>query len=72
MRPLLPAVRAPPCVCVRRWGQAFRDVIPALVLMFYTFLFVWFVGGLSGFHIYLSATNQTTYENFRCVRARAL
>lgn len=48
-----------------KWGKSFAEVIPAMVIMFYTFVFVWFVGGLSGFHCYLVATNQTTYENFR-------
>ncbi|KAG2422584.1 hypothetical protein HXX76_015912 [Chlamydomonas incerta] len=47
------------------WGKAIGKCIPALVLMGYTFLFFWFVGGLSVFHAYLVATNQTTYENFR-------
>eukprot|EP00197_Chlamydomonas_leiostraca_P005011 CAMPEP_0202872828 /NCGR_PEP_ID=MMETSP1391-20130828/22109_1 /ASSEMBLY_ACC=CAM_ASM_000867 /TAXON_ID=1034604 /ORGANISM="Chlamydomonas leiostraca, Strain SAG 11-49" /LENGTH=394 /DNA_ID=CAMNT_0049553967 /DNA_START=468 /DNA_END=1652 /DNA_ORIENTATION=- len=47
------------------WGKTIGDVIPAIVLMAYTFLFFWFVGGLSGFHCYLVGTNQTTYENFR-------
>ncbi|ONM03354.1 putative protein S-acyltransferase 7 [Zea mays] len=37
----------------------------SIVLIIYCFLCVWFVGGLSVFHLYLMGTNQTTYENFR-------
>ncbi|CAI5965250.1 unnamed protein product [Closterium sp. NIES-65] len=45
--------------------QALGQAPMAAVLMAYTFLAVWFVGGLSAFHLYLMSTNQTTYENFR-------
>ncbi|KAL3512555.1 hypothetical protein ACH5RR_025272 [Cinchona calisaya] len=37
----------------------------SIVLIAYTFISVWFVGGLSVFHLYLIGTNQSTYENFR-------
>ncbi|CAI9758520.1 unnamed protein product [Fraxinus pennsylvanica] len=37
----------------------------SIVLVVYTFISVWFVGGLTAFHLFLISTNQTTYENFR-------
>ncbi|KAL6533517.1 putative protein S-acyltransferase 7 [Orobanche minor] len=37
----------------------------SIVLIVYTFIAVWFVGGLTAFHLYLISTNQTTYKNFR-------
>ncbi|KAG8643906.1 hypothetical protein MANES_11G080816v8 [Manihot esculenta] len=37
----------------------------SIVLIVYTFISMWFVGGLTAFHLYLISSNQTTYENFR-------
>ncbi|CAN6472411.1 unnamed protein product [Victoria cruziana] len=61
------------CVYIKRIMDAEETTVwraiaktPAsIVLIVYTFVAVWFVGGLSIFHLYLIGTNQTTYENFR-------
>lgn len=49
----------------RRAMQAVSDAPAALIIAILAFLGFWFVAVLSGFHIYLIITNQTTYENFR-------
>ncbi|CAA0820973.1 Probable protein S-acyltransferase 7 [Striga hermonthica] len=49
---------------ISMWRAMIRT--PAsIVLIVYTSIAVWFVGGLTAFHLYLISTNQTTYENFR-------
>ncbi|GMN19753.1 hypothetical protein TIFTF001_045228 [Ficus carica] len=45
--------------------RAFMKSPVSGILIFYTFVAAWFVGGLTVFHLYLICTNQTTYENFR-------
>ncbi|KAL4571778.1 hypothetical protein LXL04_018543 [Taraxacum kok-saghyz] len=46
------------------WNSLSKDAI-SVALVVYTFVCVWFVGGLCVFHVFLISTNQTTYENFR-------
>lgn len=45
--------------------KAMTKTIASIALIIYTFVCVWFVGGLTVFHTYLISTNQSTYENFR-------
>ncbi|XP_047316891.1 probable protein S-acyltransferase 7 [Impatiens glandulifera] len=45
--------------------KAMAKTPASIVLIIFTFLAFWFVGGLTVFHLYLISTNQSTYENFR-------
>ncbi|KAI3446532.1 hypothetical protein Pfo_003197 [Paulownia fortunei] len=46
------------------WKAMSSDILSDFLIV-YCFIAVWFVGGLTVFHLYLISTNQTTYENFR-------
>ena len=44
------------------WDEIFQKNAGPVIMCFVLFLFILFVGGLFGFHVFCMATNQTTWE----------